>query len=349
MEFIKEENEEMGIPDPCRVKDEDTEEKIDLMLQKQERQEPNEVEEKHHDFTSGEKSVSCSTENETNSSVKIIQKTSSKSSFTCHECGKSFSRERHFRSHMRIHTSEIPFTCQQCGKCFLKEGDLLIHTRTHTGERPFICPQCGKSFSHRGNLKCHIRVHTGEMPYKCPRCGKSFAQQRQLKSHLQLYCGDVLQCSECGKRFADKINFFNHLRIHPGERLFNCNYCSKKFLFQCHLEMHMKSHTDERTYLCSLCGEGFKCLDNLKSHQKMHAGVNACVRASHLKQKQQIHSGEKTDTDSNSAETLTSSETSKTQECAPHAGEELYSCSLCGMNFNTAIFLLAHKKRHSQK
>ncbi len=30
MEFIKEEDEEMGIPDPCEVKDEDTEEKIGL-------------------------------------------------------------------------------------------------------------------------------------------------------------------------------------------------------------------------------------------------------------------------------------------------------------------------------
>ncbi len=30
MEFIKEEDEEMGIPDPCGVKDEDTEEKIGL-------------------------------------------------------------------------------------------------------------------------------------------------------------------------------------------------------------------------------------------------------------------------------------------------------------------------------
>ncbi len=52
----------------------------------------------------------------------------------------------------------------------------------------------------------------------------------------------------------------------------------------------MKSHTDQRTYLCSLCGKDFKWLGNLKSHQKMHVGVNACARASHLKE---IHPGEK--------------------------------------------------------
>ncbi|XP_059418859.1 gastrula zinc finger protein XlCGF8.2DB-like [Carassius carassius] len=324
MEFVKEESEEIRIPDPWRVKDEDTEKKIDLMPPKEESQED-------HDFTRGEKSFSRS-ETEKNCLEERTPKTRSKSSFSCHQCGKSFSWERHFHSHNRIHTGEISLTCQQCGKSFQREGHLRIHMRTHTGERPFICPQCGKSFSHRGNLRCHIRLHTGETPYTCLQCGKSFAQQRQLKWHLQLYCGDVLQCSECGKTFADKINFFNHLRIHPGGRLFNCDHCSKKFILQSHLEMHMKSHADERTYECSLCGKDFKWLSNVKSHQKMHAGVNACVRASRLKQQQQIH----TDEDSKSAET-----SSQTQE--------LYSCTSCGMNFNTSMFLLAHKKRNCQK
>ncbi|KAK2901458.1 hypothetical protein Q8A67_009573 [Cirrhinus molitorella] len=50
MEFIKEESEEIRIPDPRRVKDEDTEEKIDLTPLKEECQELNE-EEEHHDFT----------------------------------------------------------------------------------------------------------------------------------------------------------------------------------------------------------------------------------------------------------------------------------------------------------
>ncbi len=76
----------------------------------------------------------------------------------------------------------------------------------------------------------------------------------------------------------------------------------------------------------------------------MHVGVNACARASHLKQ---IDTREKTDKDSNIAMPLTTSETSKTE--GVHPGEKLYSCASCGMNFSTRIYLLAHEKRHCPK
>ncbi len=178
----------------------------------------------------------------------------------------------------------------------------------------------------------------------CLQCGKIFTYQRDLTLHSHIHSELILRCSECGKTFADKINFLNHLRIHTVGRLFNCDRCKTKFPFKSHLEIHMKSHADQRTYLCSLCGKDFKWLGNLKLHQKRHAGVNACVRASHLKE---IHPGEKTDKDSNIATPLTTSETSKTE--GVHPGEKLYSCASCGMNFSTKIYLLAHEKRHRPK
>ncbi|CAM4549350.1 unnamed protein product [Leuciscus chuanchicus] len=47
MEFIKEEIEDMSDPEPSRIKHEDTEEQIDQVRVKEQRQELNEVEEEH--------------------------------------------------------------------------------------------------------------------------------------------------------------------------------------------------------------------------------------------------------------------------------------------------------------
>ncbi|CAM4549251.1 unnamed protein product [Leuciscus chuanchicus] len=48
MEFIKEEIEDMSDPEPSRIKHEDTEEQIDQVRVKEQRQELNEVEEEQH-------------------------------------------------------------------------------------------------------------------------------------------------------------------------------------------------------------------------------------------------------------------------------------------------------------
>lgn len=80
----------------------------------------------------------------------------------------------------------------------------------------------------------------------------------------------------------------------------------------------------------------------------MHSGVNACSRASYLKRHQQVLTGEKTDKVSLSGKLFTASETSTQAQEGVCAGEKLYNCSSCGMNFSTSIYLLAHKKKHCQ-
>ncbi|KAF4114250.1 hypothetical protein G5714_004473 [Onychostoma macrolepis] len=74
MVFIKEESEDMKIEETFRVKNEDSEEKTDLMAIKEENEELDETQEKdHHDFTTGEKSFSCS-QTEKTSSRKTAKK-----------------------------------------------------------------------------------------------------------------------------------------------------------------------------------------------------------------------------------------------------------------------------------
>ncbi len=89
-------------------------------------------------------------------------------SYTCPQCGRSFTHRQTFNAHIRIHTGEKPFTCQKCGKSFTQIGNLKVHKRIHDGEKPFVCQQCGKCFSVKVTLKRHMRIHTREKTYSTP-------------------------------------------------------------------------------------------------------------------------------------------------------------------------------------
>ncbi len=98
---------------------------------KEERQDLNEVEEKHQDqkdHVTGEKSVSCS-----------IQITDVKKPFSCSQCGNTYKHKKSLKNHMRSHSEEKPFSCSQCGNTYTRKESLKNHMRSHSEEKPFSC------------------------------------------------------------------------------------------------------------------------------------------------------------------------------------------------------------------
>ncbi|PIO11800.1 hypothetical protein AB205_0143760 [Aquarana catesbeiana] len=87
--------------------------------------------------------------------------------FSCPQCGESFSSAFSLSVHKRSHTGEILHSCSECGKCFLYKSQLGIHYTSHTGKKPYSCPECGKCYSQKSHLYTHQRYHTGEKPYSC--------------------------------------------------------------------------------------------------------------------------------------------------------------------------------------
>ncbi|XP_029953293.1 zinc finger protein 665-like isoform X2 [Salarias fasciatus] len=134
--------------------------------------------------------------------------------FTCSQCGKSFTSRRCLLKHDNFHHKGMRFPCEHCGKGFFGKDALVRHTLIHTGERPYKCDDCDKCFRSAAELKIHRRYHTGERPFKCNVCEKGFVQSCFLTLHMRTHTGErPYVCTQCSKGFSSLHGLKRHRRL----------------------------------------------------------------------------------------------------------------------------------------
>ncbi|XP_072279417.1 uncharacterized protein [Pyxicephalus adspersus] len=276
--------------------------------------------------------------------------------FSCPDCGESFSSERSLSVHQRSHTAEKLYSCPECGESFLYKYHLSVHQRMHTGEELHSCSECGKCFLHKSGLVSHQRSHTGEKPYCCPECGKCFSEKSSLSVHQICHTGGKkYSCLECGKSYPRKSNLIMHQKSHTGEKPYSCPECGKSFVHKSQLVLHQRTHTGEKPFSCSECGKSFVRKSHLISHQRTHTGEKpfSCpdcgkcfVCKSQLIPHRRIHTGEKPHSCPECGKCF-SKKCFLSEHLRCHTGEKPFLCPECGKSFTQKSQLVAHQRSHS--
>ena len=76
---------------------------------------------------------------------------------TCFDCGKTFSRKDHVKSHMLYAHAPYPpkYTCDECDKDFKQNQHLTRHIEEVHKGRYFECKSCKTTFSREDKLNKH--------------------------------------------------------------------------------------------------------------------------------------------------------------------------------------------------
>ncbi|XP_051174552.1 zinc finger protein ZFP2-like isoform X2 [Leptopilina boulardi] len=232
------------------------------------------------------------------------------STFTCFECGKTFS-ESYRAVHMALHSGDSA-TCPICNRKFDSMDSLTMHAAVHLDtnnsqspppiestattssatesnanknstsiaesetiqiQKPYQCQHCGRRFTRPHEKVKHERIHTGEKPHACEVCGKTFRVSYCLTLHMRTHTGvRPYACQHCGKRFKASSVYNHHLLTHGDVRAYNCPFCPKTFKTRVQLAGHKNSHT--KPFHCTECSRPFASLYAVRAHIETHKKDN---------------------------------------------------------------------------
>ncbi|KAK4884777.1 hypothetical protein RN001_001048 [Aquatica leii] len=211
----------------------------------------------------------------------------SKKSYVCPVCQKSFQNSAKLSKHQLSHNGNSPYKCEHCKKTFSSKFKLVRHVLIHSDRKPFSCSVCERTFHRKDHLKNHIKVHSpSKKHYVCEKrnCNKEYTSLLSFKKHTALHAAEEgsLECQICLKTFESKDEILYHLKIHagsravknPNEKKFTCDHCDRKFFTRKDVRRHLVVHTGMRDFLCQFCPQRFGRKDHLVRHIKKSHSKN---------------------------------------------------------------------------
>ncbi|VEU19426.1 DEKNAAC100263 [Brettanomyces naardenensis] len=81
-------------------------------------------------------------------------------------------------------SSKVSYYCNYCGKTYTRQNRLKKHILSKHGGKKFVfkCDICYKCYTSKENLNRHKNLHTEK--YRCPRCGITHDRAKRFEKHL---------------------------------------------------------------------------------------------------------------------------------------------------------------------
>ena len=163
----------------------------------------------------------------------IRQKSTSKRTFTCIDCGVKRKSKQEINRHYREKHSSIK--CPDCDKVFPTPDSLQRHRYVHSDRDKFMCDKCGKDYPFESDLNRHKVKHRNKeiKTHVCTAtgCERSFMRKADLVSHAQNHSGQVHKCNQCEYKATDIRYLKQHQRKHSNDLRIKCNICNRGFRY----------------------------------------------------------------------------------------------------------------------
>ncbi|NXE14520.1 ZBT40 protein, partial [Lophotis ruficrista] len=301
---------------------------------------------------------------------ELQEKASSKKSFVCKACNKSF----HFYCRLKVHVKRCrvargkQIQCKECSeikstKKELEKHQLEVHGVVGTAKKkkkrlPVACDICGREFAHASGMQYHkLTEHFDEKPFSCEECGAKFAANSTLKNHLRLHTGDrPFVCKHCLMTFVQASALAYHTKKkHAEGKMYACQYCDAVFAQSIELSRHVRTHTGDKPYVCRECGKGFRQANGLSIHLRTFHNVEDpydCKKCrmsfatlqEHRRHVREAHSREYHPCPSCSK--VFSAPSLLERHVVTHVGGKPFSCGICDKAYQQLSGLWYHNRTH---